>query len=85
MPVAAVLSLAGGGEWEKLLQAEIQWSYSGQKASLRVESGNAGLLSRIKEVSPEDNNRKEARMETSHHPLRTAVKPHAAEGGLWDL
>lgn len=84
MPLTVVPSLAGG-EGDKLLQTVIHWSYSGQEAGLWVESGNGGLLSRIKEVSPEDNNRKEVHMETSHHPHRTAVKPHAAEGGLWAL
>lgn len=56
MPVAVVLSSAGGGELDKLLHIVILWSYSGQEAGLWVGSGNGGLLSRIKEVSPENSN-----------------------------
>lgn len=64
MPVAVVLSAAAGGDLDELLQVAIRWSQPGQEAGLWVGGGNGGLLSGIKEVSPENSNWKEVHMET---------------------
>lgn len=60
--------MSGAGKGDPFLQITIHQLYSDQEVGLWVESGNSGLLSRIKEVSPEDNNQKEVHMETSPHP-----------------